>query len=877
MTAAAAEGMSSYAQALKQLLQDASARADAEFAASRRAAGAIKRRAAAVDAVLCDLWQSLEIEAVARAAGAVEAPALLATGGYGSGGLYPGSDIDILVLLPEQTPAELDGRIRSFLAAAWDLGLELAQAVRPWDDLRNFAREDLSGYTSLLDARLLAGGEALYKRLQAWIRSDDSWSPARFLAGKRAELQERWSRQADTAHNLEPNLKTSRGGLRDLRTLEWVARRSFGKGRLKDLVALGHLEPDEARSLEAAGRWLGDLRYALHRLVGRREDRLLFDHQPRLAQVFGEDEGLHHGVESLMQRYFRAAQTIDRIGEQLLLRIEDALLPSLRHPAPLPDAPGFAIDGQRLELSTQHPGFATPESLVEPFLWLARRPELLGLGPGLLRALARARSSQGKALARSQAAQERLIDILRTRQPFRALSTMHRHGLLGLLIPPFANVSGRMQYDLFHVYTVDQHTLFLLRNLEQFFQADGPPELSQERQLAARVRQPELLFLAALFHDIAKGRGGDHSELGAKDARRYLGKLGFAAADIDLVAWLVQSHLLMSVTAQKQDIQDPDVVRRFAVQVGDWERLECLYLLTGADIRATNPKLWNGWKARLLSDLYRAARFQLRRGIDQPVHRQDRIHATRLKALEALTGEGALFNVVESVWSDFPDQSFWRYTPDQLRWLTQSIIGSARPGEPLVAVRSVGTEGTREVFVRMADQHGIFATIASVLDRLDLSVQSARIMTCRSGMTLDTFQVIDMRAAEIDAFSRNIEIQMALKMALARNPLEPKLARRKATREQRHFRFSPEISFDARGEDRATQLALVCPDRPGLLARVARAFLDCNLRVHSARIATFGERAEDFFQISTARGEALAEDDCERLRQALLARTEELW
>ncbi|HWS28223.1 MAG TPA: ACT domain-containing protein, partial [Xanthomonadales bacterium] len=307
-------------------------------------------------------------------------------------------------------------------------------------------------------------------------------------------------------------------------------------------------------------------------------------------------------------------------------------------------------------------------------------------------------------------------------------------------------------------------------------------------------------------------------------------------------------------------------------RVGDWERLECLYLLTVADIRATNPKLWNGWKSRLLGDLYQSARFQLRRGTDQPVNRQDRVRATRLKALELLTGEGCMFSAIEALWTDFPEQSFWRYTPDQLRWLTQAIVAAGRPNHTLIAVRAVGTGGTREIFVRMPDQAGIFATITSMLDRMDLSVIAARIMTCKSGHTLDTFQVLELRKEEQDSMTRNLEIQMTLTMALSERPLKPRLARRRATREQRLFKFPPQIAFDTRVDDTGTQLSLVCPDRPGLLASVAHAFRDADVRVHSARIATFGERAEDFFTITTEDGRCLDEDAAGRLREALMAR-----
>ena len=845
------------------------------FRDSGHASACIRAISSRIDKELRALWaQTVATKVPAESSDGAPSACLIATGGYGRGQLFPGSDVDILVLCAEGRSPALDTAVRAFLAAAWDLGLELSQAVRTLPGLIEFAREDQAGYTALLDARYLCGDRSLSQQMQAQLQAPDLWPPADFLRAKVDERDERHSRHADTAHNLEPNLKNGRGALRDLQTTRWIAKRCFGVSRWPALVELGLLEADEARRLARAEAWLSTLRFALHVISGRHEERVLFDYQPALAQLFNRP-GSHpreHPVESLMHRYFRAASDIDRLSQALIermaRRVEEVHTPL----ATIAGSQHFGLREDAIEALDSYKGFTAPADLMEPFQCLTRNASSRTLGPDLAQALAKALPRFRRALAQDRLAHEALESILRTRRPFRALSEMHRHGLLGALLPAFARVSGRMQYDLFHVYTVDQHTLFLIRNLERFFEPEADKQFELAHELAQRVRQPELLFYAGIFHDIAKGRGGDHSQLGAGDARRYLRGLGCARADIEMVAWLVENHLLMSVTAQKQDIQDPEVVRRFAEKVGDWERLECLYLLTVADIRATNPKLWNGWKSKLLSDLYQAARFQLRRGTDQPVNRQDRVRATRLKALELLTGEGCMFSAVEALWDDFPEQSFWRYTPDQLRWLTHAIVSGGRPGQPLIAVRAVGGGGTREIFVRVPDQAGIFATITSMLDRMDLSVIAARIMTCKSRHTLDTFQVLDMRKEEQDSMTRNLEIQMALSMAFAEKPLKPRLAKRRATREQRLFKFPPRIAFESRSDDSGTLLSLVCADRPGLLASVAHAFKDADVRVHSARIATFGERAEDFFTVTTQDGQKLDAAGAERVREALLAR-----
>ncbi len=839
------------------------------FRETRRSTLWIRALSRQVDQLLVKLWE-LSLGNDSRAC-------LVATGGYGRSQLFPGSDVDVLVLVPEGRDAELDRRVRAFLAAAWDTGLELAQSVRTLEDVAGFAARDLSGYTSLLDGRRLHGDLAMFDQLRAQVHGDSSWPASDFLVAKLAERSERHARHADTAHNLEPNLKNGRGALRDLQTARWIAQRCFGAQTWRALTEQGLLEANEAARLRSAESWLADLRFALHIVSGRREERVLFDHQPALADLFGIgiQPNRHHAIETLMQRYFRAACDVDRLTQALIERMARRLSGMSDALSAIAGSSDYGLRGSLLEALEAHHGFNAPVDLIEPFLLLARTPGARTLGPDLAQGIARGLPQFRRSLASDRLAHETFGDILRTRRPYRALTELHRHGLLGALIAPFARVTGRMQYDLFHVFTVDQHTLFLVRNLERFFDAASAEEFPLAHELMQRVRQPELLFFAAIFHDIAKGRGGDHSTLGADDVRRYLKRLDYARADIELVAWLVENHLMMSVTAQKQDIQDPEVVRQFALAVDDWERLECLYLLTVADIRATNPKLWNGWKARLLGDLYQAARFQLRRGTDQPVHRQDRVRATRLRALELLTGEGCMFSAVEAIWSDFPEQSFWRYTPDQLRWLTHAIVAQGRPNNPLVAVRSVGGGGTREIFVRMHDQKDIFATITSMFDRMDLSVIAARVMTTRSGRTLDTFQVLDLRKEEHDTMTRNLEVQMALEMALNEKPLKPRLARRRATREQRLFRFPAQIEFESRQDDAGTQVSLVCPDRPGLLASVAHAFRDADVRVQSARIATFGERAEDFFTVTTDDGHRLDDATAARLRTALIARIKE--
>jgi len=440
--------------------------------------------------------------------------------------------------------------------------------------------------------------------------------------------------------------------------------------------------------------------------------------------------------------------------------------------------------------------------------------------------------------------------------------------LLGRLIPAFERVSGRMQYDMFHAYTVDQHTLRVLEHLARFADAGTAESLPLAVEVRARLRKPELLLLAGLFHDIAKGRGGDHSELGERDARDFVRWLGLSQPDVDLVAWLVRHHLDMSITAQKQDIGDPVVVHKFASLVADWERLDYLYLLTVADISGTSPKLWNTWKDRLLADLYNATRFALRRGLEHPVHSRERVAETIGQARELLQSQGGDVVAAEQVWADYPEDSVLRFSPDQLAWQAEQVLAHGGSAAARVAIRH-GDSGGSELLVISRDRDGLFATVTSVLDRMQINVHDARIVTTRDGRVLDTFQILDAQGHALTDVARSDELCRRLADELDKPELNLTPARRAWSRQQKHFHVPLRVEFGEREGGARTQLALVCSDRPGLLAHVAQAFRACGVRVHDARIATFGERVEDFFVLSDEHNRALDTAATESLERTL--------
>ncbi len=821
-------------------------RADAELidafrGQQRPIAELVRLRAWLIEQAVLAVWQAHVRDG--------RALALVAVGGFGRGELHPRSDVDLLVLVDVARPAGPLAEVEKFFAALWDAGLAVGHAVRTLNECEDAARGDLTIMTNLLESRHLDGSRDLYVGLGRLLALPHLWPAAAFAEAKRAEQQARHARFNDTAYNLEPNIKEGPGGLRDLQTVQWIALRQLGAGTVGALRDAGLMSAEEYEALIAARDHLWRVRFGLHSLARRGEERLLFEHQRQLAEWFGlrDEHAQNLAVEQFMQSYYRAAMTIERLCERLLQRLEEA---RAGRPDCVPIDSEFSRVGDLLDLRDPALFEREPAAILRAFVVLLRHPDLKGFRSTLLQRLDAVLPGLDEGFRADPAVHAAFVAILRHPGAVAdVLARMSRYGVLGRYLPAFGRVAGRMQYDLFHVYTVDQHTLFVIRNIRRFAEADGAEQFPLAHELYARLRKPELLLLAGLFHDIAKGRGGDHSELGEADAREFCARIGLSTTDTDLVAWLVRQHLLMSVTAQKQDITNPDVVYRFAEIVADTERLDLLYLLTVADIRATSPKLWNSWKARLLVDLHEATRYALARGLEHPVHGIERVTETKQIALAALLQQGLAKERVEALWTEFPDDSFLRYLPEQIAWQTRGILEQADPDAPLVMVRHTRERGTTEIFVYSPDRDGLFATITAVIDRLQLSVVDARVVTSKRGHSLDTFQVLDAEGGPIRDVAQEKQVIVRLRDELSREQLTAQPARRAMARRQRHFHVPTRLEFE-RALSGRTQLGLVCADSPGLLAHIAQAFRDCGVRIHDARIATFGERVEDFFELT---------------------------
>ena len=858
---AAALDDAAWTQAVRTRLAAGDGERAVRFDAGEPVENLLVARSDAVDAIVRESWS--------RACDDRAGMNLFATGGYARRELFPYSDVDLLVLADDPPTAAQQDALSRFFALLWDAGLKTGHAVRTPAESTQAAAADITVLTAMMEARLLCGDPHAIETLRAAIAPSSAWFAADYFEGKRAEQRQRHARFNDTAHNLEPNLKDGPGGLRDLQTLNWMAQRVLGAADLGALVPLGQLGEDEHAALSRERRALSRLRYALHLVAGRAEERLLFDHQKALAERLGyRDEHRDNlAVEQLMQGFFRSAAVVLRINDRLLQRFEEQLEGRAE---PVRLEAGFV--SLRGYLAFEESGPPDADRCLRLFAAWAEHPEVRGLHSESARLLAEALPRIPSCRDAEPELRARFLALLRRPDAVASLTRMAKLGLLSRYLPGFGKVSGRMQYDLFHVFTVDQHTLAVLRHMDGFASGAEADRFTQAQAVWPRLRKPELLLLAGLFHDIAKGRGGDHSELGADDARDFCAAHGLPDADTDLVSWLVREHLVMSLTGQKQDIADPGVINRFAERVADRERLDYLYLLTCADIAGTSPKLWNAWKDRLFADLYAATRFALRRGLEHPVHATERIAETRADALALLRVEDFDAEAIEQLWSRLPDEIFLRYRASQVAWQTTAIIAHSEvhrgSDHALVAARTLDSSGLLEVFVHARDRDGLFAAAVATLDRLGLGILEARALATRDGHVFDSFQALPAHPERAPTHER---VADALRAAVA-DPDAVRPTRRALPRRLRHFNIATKVEFsDASG---FTRMTLVAGDRPGLLADVAQVLRAQRLRVHDARIATFGERVEDFFLISDDRDAAVAEARQHDLRAALISTLE---
>jgi [protein-PII] uridylyltransferase len=817
------------------------ARLHAEFVERSDPARLLRGLARLTDEVVAGAWKE---SAIAPSA------ALVAVGGYGRGQLFPHSDVDVLILLPEAANDACARAIERLLASLWDIGVEPSHAVRTIGQCAAEMSADATVRTSLLEHRHLAGSRPLFGEFQRTF--DAALDVRAFYDAKTLEQQQRHLKHHDAAYNLEPNVKESPGGLRDLQTVIWIARAAKLGRSWRDLARNGLMTSTEARAVTRHERAIADLRIRLHYLARRREDRLVFDLQAALAaELDVVDTPAKRASEQLMQRYYRAAKLVRQVNTLLLQNLHARLYPAGTAPVPI-DASFQRVD-ELLDLADESLFDAHPGKMLDAFLMVQRHPELRGMTARTLRALWRGRHRIDARFRRDPANRARFLQIFREpRGLTHELRRMNLYGILGQYLPAFGAIVGQMQHDLFHVYTVDEHILMVIRNLRRFTEAQHAHEYPLCSRLIADFECREALYLAALFHDIAKGRGGDHSTLGARDAKRFCLQHGLAAEDAQLVAWLVTEHLAMSQTAQKQDITDPAVIDAFAAKVESERRLIALYLLTVADIRGTSPKVWNAWKAKLLEDLFHATRAALTSGTSERTI-QDSIAERQREAHRLLRLYAVPDNAELALWRELDMPYFQRHTADEIAWHARHLYWRIGEEAPVVKVRLARDGAGLQALVYLPDQRALFARICGFFGRAGLSILDAKIHTTRHGYALDTFAMHDPSNPN-PAYRETIQfIEYELTRALTSpGPLEPP-GEGRIPRQLRHFPLTPEISIFP--DDKGTHfiLEVVAGDRPGLLARIAYFLAQANINVASARINTLGERAEDVFLIDGAR------------------------
>lgn len=821
-----------------------------EYIAHANSAQFLRAHARLVDRHLDMVWQTLDMP---------PGLALVAVGGYGRAELYPKSDIDLLILLPQAPDEALQQRLQELVGKLWDMGLEVGHSVRTIGDCMAES-SDVTVQTNLLEARYVTGNRALFHEMRETLATH--LSRRAFFLAKVKEQEQRHTRYIDTDFNLEPNIKESPGGLRDLQNVLWISRASGFGGSWRKLAEAGLITAQEARAVARHESLLQTLRIRLHFLANRREDRVLFDYQTELAEQMhiGATE-TRRASEHMMQRYYRTKRAVVLLNAVLLQNLRDHLFPEGSVITPINER--FLSHDDKLELRDDQLFEKEPSAILESFLLMEQHPELTGFSAVTAHALWSSRHHIDAAFRSDPHNRKLFMDIMR--QPHgitHVLRRMSRNGILGRYLPAFGRIVGQMQHDLFHVYTVDEHILMVVHNLRCFTLEKHAPEHPLCNKLMKDFARPEVLYIAGLFHDIAKGRGGDHSQKGRADAARFCKQHGLTREDSDLVVWLVGHHLDFSATAQTQDLSDQDVIAAFAENIPNDRYLVALYLLTVADIRGTSPKVWNVWKGKLLEDLFRATRRIMTGG-----KIADQVGEIRSRAREQLNLYAIGPELHELLWGQFDAQYFLHHEADEIAWHTRLLAHRVNSAEPIVKTRLARMGEGIQVMVYCPDQPFLFARICGFFERLRYNIMEAKIHTTQHGYALDSFLVMDASGSKTNYrdVMNYIEYELAQQL-LSKEPLPAPQAGR-VSRQLRHFPITPRVSIsaDRKGQHR---LYIVAGDRPGLLASIAYTLARHRIDLRSAKINTLGARAEDTFWIS---GEALDKpQEVEELSATLL-------
>ncbi len=832
--------------------------------ASTRAVGkTLTQLSNLADATLRTLWQQ---------AGLLGPCALIAVGGYGRAKLFPHSDVDVLLLLPDDEPAEngniLQSRIETFIGSCWDTGLEIGSSVRTVSECLAEAGKDVTVQTAMLESRLLMGNRPLYAELCE--RLAQAMDPKAYFVTKTLEMHQRHNKFEDTPYALEPNCKESPGGLRDLHVLLWVSK-AAGMGKNWDeLARSGLATPFEVRQIKRNEALMRLIRMRLHLIAGRREDRLVFDLQTAVAESFGYRTPPNNTTpisldltetsvkstrkitvvrasEALMRRYYWAAKAIVQLNQIVLLNMEERLYPSAAAPRPI--NAWFNDKAGMIDVVSDDLYLREPHAILQTFLLYQTTSGTKGLSSRTLRALYNARNVMDAKFRNDPVNRATFLQIIQQHDGLtHAMRLMNQTSVLGRYLWVFRRIVGQMQHDLFHAYTVDQHILMVLRNMRRFFIVEHAHEYPLCSQLAAGWDKPWVLYLAALFHDIAKGRGGDHSKLGERSARLFCRQHGIAREDARMIEFLVREHLTMSHIAQKSDLSDPDVVMQFAAKVGNERRLTGLYLLTVADIRGTSPKVWNAWKGKLLEDLYRLTARALGGEAPDP---QAEVEARKREALVKIALYALPHDVHKRLWDTLDVGYFMRHDASDIAWHARHLWRHVGADKPIVRARQSPVGEGLQIMVYARDQPDLFARICGYFDRGGFSILDARVHTARNGYALDTFQVVTEAMPEHYRELLSM-VESGLAQAIGDTTPLREPGKGRVSSRVKSFPITPRVTLRPDEKGQRWLLNITASDRVGLLYAVARILARHNINLHLAKIATLGERVDDTFLIDGA-------------------------
>lgn len=822
----------------------------------------IENRCDFYDALLIQLWQEMGLSEQ-------QGISLIAVGGYGRREMFPLSDLDFLILV-EQTPSpEIEEKITQFIQFLWDCGFEVGNSVRTLAQCESEGKQDITIATNLLEARFLAGNRPHFDALNELVKHANFWSKEDFFNAKVQEQIERYQRYHNTAYNLEPDIKYSPGGLRDLHLLYWVALHHSGALTLEAILQSGFIYPQEYQQLQESRAFLFKVRFALHLILKRYDNRLLFDRQIKVSELLGFRGEGNQAVEKMMKCFFQALHRISLISNLLIQHYRENVL-SLNQATVIDQLDDdFQLINQCLCLRNSLVFQEKPERILDLFFYLTQY-EQANIHSDTLRRLQISLEQLPQKLCEIPEAREKFLRLFNQPNAIkRAFMPMHQYGVLTAYLPQWQAIEGLMQFDLFHIYTVDEHTLRVMLKLESFLSQESAQEHPIAHRIFSQLSDRTLLYIAALFHDIAKGRGGDHAELGAVDVADFAQLHGLDRREIDTLAWLVQSHLLMSISAQRRDIHDPEVVMNFAEAVQNQVRLDYLTCLTVADICATNGNLWNSWKRSLFASLYEFTEQQFAQGMKEWLDYSEKSEENRKLAQQILTQDYSDITPIsiEQLWDRCPEDYFVRNTPKQIAWHTSLLVDFVEA--LLVKISNRFSLGGTEVFIYCQDQPHLFNKVVSTIGAKKFSIHDAQIITTQDGYVFDSFIITELNG-ELVEFDRRRELEQALTVALQSEKL-PALSIA-SNRQLQHFTVQTDVRFLHENKKEHTEMELVALDKPGLLAQVSQIFSELNLNLLNAKITTVGEKAEDFFILTNRFGQALAREERERLNSVIIQR-----